>query len=122
MRVVIIGAAGQARETAWYLDEINRESAAFRLAGFIVTDLSSIDPRRTPERLLGDYEWLADHQHDVDGIILGLGKPEARLRVARELQARFPGLHWPVVIHPSARMDVGTANLGTGTLVGAAAC
>jgi hypothetical protein len=28
MRVAILGAAGQARETAWYLHEINRPKAA----------------------------------------------------------------------------------------------
>jgi hypothetical protein len=49
MRVVIVGAVGQARETAWYLEEVNREGEAFRLAGRIVSDRSRLEPRDSVE-------------------------------------------------------------------------
>jgi sugar O-acyltransferase (sialic acid O-acetyltransferase NeuD family) len=122
MRVVIVGAAGQARETAWYLEEINREGEAFRLAGFIVSDRSRLGPRDSAERVLGDYAWLEAHEKEVDGVILGLGMPATRLAVASELDSRFPRLAWPAVVHPSVRLDRGTCKLGRGVLVGVNVC
>jgi sugar O-acyltransferase (sialic acid O-acetyltransferase NeuD family) len=122
MRVVILGAAGQARETAWYLEEINRETDRFRLAGFIVSDLSSLGPRDSRERVLGDYSWVENHLTEIDAAILGLGTPASRLKVASEVGSRFPTLEWPAVMHPSVRIDATTSKLGRGVLLGANAC
>lgn len=122
MRVVIVGAAGQAREIAWYLGEIQRGEEAFRLAGFVVSDLSRLGPRDSQDRVLGDYAWLDEHKREVDGAILGLGMPASRLAVASDLEARFPWLEWPAVVHPSARIDGKTAKLGRGILLAVNAC
>ncbi len=122
MRIVIVGAAGQAREIAWYVDEINRSSDAFRLAGFIVSDAARLGPRDSRDRVLGDDSWLDDHKSEVDGVVLGLGMPASRLAVASDLEARFPWLEWPAVVHPSARIDGGTSKLGRGTLIAVNAC
>jgi sugar O-acyltransferase (sialic acid O-acetyltransferase NeuD family) len=122
LRVVIVGAAGQARETAWYLDDINREADTFRLQGFVVSEMANLGPRDSRERVLGDYEWLEAHRSEIDGVILGLGMPGARLKVAAELEARFPNLEWPRVQHPSVRLDPKSAKLGRGVLLGVNAC
>jgi sugar O-acyltransferase (sialic acid O-acetyltransferase NeuD family) len=121
-RVVILGAAGQARETAWYLDEINRENDSFRLLGFVVSDLARLGPHDSRERVLGDFGWLDAHRSGVDGVILGLGMPRTRLAVAGDVEARFPQFSWPAVIHPSVRIDKSTAKLGRGVLLGAGVC
>jgi sugar O-acyltransferase (sialic acid O-acetyltransferase NeuD family) len=122
MRVVIVGAAGQARETEWYLAEINRGAETFRLAGFVVSDLSRLGPHDSRDRILGDYAWLDDHANEVDGVVLGLGMPAPRLTVAAHLEARFPRLEWPAVVHPSVRIDDKTSKVGRGVLVGVNAC
>ena len=117
--MVIVGASGQAREVAWYLEEINRERPTFSLAGFIVSDLSRLGSTDSADRILGDYEWLSTHQGEVDGVILGVGTPGSRLRIATEVGAAFPRLEWPIVRHPSARMDWDSARTGRGVMVGA---
>jgi sugar O-acyltransferase (sialic acid O-acetyltransferase NeuD family) len=122
MRVAIVGAAGQARETAWYLDEINRVAGTFQLVGFVVSDLSRLGARDSRDRVLGDYAWLDEHRRKVDGIILGVGMPASRLALASELERRFPWLDWPAVVHPSVRIDDGTSTLGRGVLLGANVC
>lgn len=119
MRVVIVGAGGQARETAWYLEEMNRVESRFDLRGFVVTDLSQVGPRDSADRILGDYGWLQSNLSAVDGIILGIGTPAARLRVARELAERFPKLEWPVVRHPGVSIDDASSKIGRGVLIGA---
>ncbi len=118
-RTVIVGAAGQAREVEWYLEEMNREHDAFELAGFVVSDLGRLGPRDSRDRVLGDYAWLEAHRKDVDALILGIGSPQARLQVGTELAARFPEMEWPLVAHPSVRIDWSRAKVGKGVLVGA---
>jgi sugar O-acyltransferase (sialic acid O-acetyltransferase NeuD family) len=83
-----------------------------------VSDLSRVGPHDSRDRILGDYSWLTTHKGDLDGLILGVGTPAARLKVAAELESAFPSLDWPAVIHPSARFDRTTAKLGRGILVG----
>jgi sugar O-acyltransferase (sialic acid O-acetyltransferase NeuD family) len=118
-RVVILGASGQAREVAWYLDEINREHAAFALAGFVVSDTGRLGPNDSRERVLGDYAWLDAHRSEIDGAILGVGTPATRLKIAEEVAKAFPNLDWPIVAHPSVRLDWGSAKVARGVMLGA---
>ena len=118
-RVVILGASGQAREVAWYLDDINRGREAFSLAGFVVSDVARLGPKDSRERVLGDYSWLEAHRTEVDGLILGVGSPAIRLKIAAEVSAAFPELEWPIVAHPSVVLDWGSAKIGRGVMLGA---
>ncbi len=118
-RLIIVGAGGQARETAWAIEEMNRAAPRFEIFGFIVTDLERLGPHDSMERVLGDYSWLRAHRNEVDGLALGIGMPATRLKVAKELQAEFPELDWPALIHPGAQLDSRSCRLGRGTLVAA---
>jgi sugar O-acyltransferase (sialic acid O-acetyltransferase NeuD family) len=118
-RVVIIGAGGQARETAWYVDQINKHGETFRLLGFVISDLSRMGPRDSAERVIGDHAWLHAHRKEIDGAILGIGTPATRLSVANELSQTFPELEWPAVVHPGAQLDWSSAKMGRGVMVGA---
>jgi sugar O-acyltransferase (sialic acid O-acetyltransferase NeuD family) len=117
-RIAIVGAGGQAREVAWYVDECVRAGEALEVVGFVVSDRSKLGPRDSIGRVVGDYEWLAGHLDSVDGLALGVGTPATRLRLAAELAAAFPDLEWPAIIHPSARFDRSSATLGRGILIG----
>src|SRR5690606_30812138 len=115
-RVVIIGAGGQARDTAWLIREINSEieketrglpsrsrdgsegATPFELLGFIVSDLAKLGPYDS--EVLGDETWLDAHRDEFDAFVLGIGTPAARLRVAATLSERFPDKDWPTLIHP----------------------
>ena len=118
-RVVIVGASGQAREVAWYLQEINREKDSFVLAGFVVSDTGRLGPSDSKERVLGDYSSIEAHRGEIDGAILGVGMPATRLKIAAEVAEAFPDLEWPVVAHPSVRLDWGSAKIARGVMLGA---
>jgi sugar O-acyltransferase (sialic acid O-acetyltransferase NeuD family) len=119
MRIAVIGAGGQGRETAWLIRELARGGAAVEFAGFVVSDLGRIGPRDSADELLGDYDALAGSGKNVDALALGIGAPATRLAVARELRARFPGLDWPVLVHPSVHIDRGSARLERGVMLAA---
>lgn len=117
MRVVVYGAGGQARDTVWLLEELSRSGQRFDVAGFVVSDLTKLGPHDSP--VLGDESWLDQHVHELDGVVLGIGSPGPRARVAARLMERHPGLAWPNLIHPSARMDWDSATLGRGIMIAA---
>ena len=50
---------------------------------------------------------------------MGVGSPALRLKLAAELKSRFGQLEWPVLIHPTAVIDLDSANLGEGCFIGA---
>ncbi len=116
-RVVIIGAGGHARDTAWHAREVNRRTPTFDVLGFVVSDLTRLGPHDSP--VLGDETWIDEHRQEIHGLVLGIGSPRARAQVAARLQERFPELEWPTIVHPSALLDWNTLQIGRGVLVGA---
>jgi sugar O-acyltransferase (sialic acid O-acetyltransferase NeuD family) len=117
-RLVIIGAAGQARELESYVRDCSESGRShFEVAGFLVSDMSKIGPRDSSARILGDYDWLRTHRTSVDALALGVGSPPARLRLAEELSAEFPDLEWPTIVHPGARLDRHSLSLGRGVMI-----
>lgn len=122
MRIVIVGAGGQAREVRWVLDAQNAGGRAvgsdppWELLGFLVTD-------RTVENdgaLLGDERWLATHGGPL-AVALGLGRPRDRQRVGTALRERHPALDWPTLVHPRGVVAQDGTTLGKGSLVAAGA-
>ncbi|MDP1921627.1 MAG: hypothetical protein Q8L14_35635 [Myxococcales bacterium] len=114
-RLVIVGAGGFAREVAWLIGAINQVTPTFEVVGFIVTDLTRLTVHDS--KVLGDLSWLEANLHTVDALANGIGTPGARLRVATELEARFPTLEWPTLIHPSVLFDRSTATIGHGVIL-----
>jgi sugar O-acyltransferase (sialic acid O-acetyltransferase NeuD family) len=118
-RIVIIGAGGMAREVASALHWINRGKSAFDFLGYVVSDLAQLGVRDTSSQVIGDFAWLKQNRDSVDGLALGVGSPATRLKIAGELSALLPGIEWPVLIHPTAVIDLDSARLDEGCFIGA---
>jgi sugar O-acyltransferase (sialic acid O-acetyltransferase NeuD family) len=119
MRIVIVGAGGQARDTAWLIEELCARGMTASIVGFVVTDLNRLGAHDSRERVLGDYSWLESHPGEVDALALGIGSPAARLAVAATLYREFPHLEWPTLVHPNAVFDRASARLGRGVMIAA---
>jgi sugar O-acyltransferase (sialic acid O-acetyltransferase NeuD family) len=106
-RIAIVGAGGFAREVAWLIADIARDSSlrkgseTMEVAGFLVSDPTWTTAGDTA--ILGDFSWLENNP--VDGLAMGIGSPDVRLRLSEELKRRFPRIPWPVLIHPSVHYD-----------------
>ncbi len=120
-RIVILGAGGQARDTAWLIDTLASNDQPWDVLGFVVSDMTKLGERDSRERVLGDLNWLERHVREVDAVALGIGTPSARLRLGREVQAAFPRLDWPVLVHPTATFDRRSARLEAGSMIAAGA-
>jgi sugar O-acyltransferase (sialic acid O-acetyltransferase NeuD family) len=117
-RLVIIGAAGQAREVAWYAAESSASADQMEVVGFVVSDVARLGSRDSTDRVLGGFDWLRRNRDRVDCLALGVGTPALRLELAARLREEFPDLPWPPVIHPTARIDRSSASIGQGVMVG----
>lgn len=114
--IVIIGAAGMARDVDLLLREINAITPRYEILGYVVTDLSRLGDKDSP--VLGDLDWLDANRARVQALTLGIGTPRPRLKVAAALAARYPEMEWPTLIHPSAKIDPQTRTIGRGVQVG----
>ncbi len=116
VRIVIIGAGGHARDTAWLARDIARAGGAFEVVGFVVTDPTRLGPHDS--EILGDESFL-DERGRYDGIVLGIGSPTARAAVAERLTRIYPEAAWPNLVHPSVSMDWASCSVGRGVMVAA---
>jgi sugar O-acyltransferase (sialic acid O-acetyltransferase NeuD family) len=111
--VFVIGAGGCAREVKWTIEETGTHA----FAGFLVSDLARLGPHDSREEVRGDFGVL-----DADAsVVMGIGDPRVRLKVANELEQRFPALDWPSFIHPSVHHDARSLTIGRGVVVCAGA-
>jgi sugar O-acyltransferase (sialic acid O-acetyltransferase NeuD family) len=120
-RIAILGAGGQAREVAWVIRDINRERPAYEFLGYIVNDVSRMSAHDSRDHLLGDESWLQTNRHRIDCLVIGIGTPTVRCRVANTLTNQFPDLEWPALIHPRSVVDQETCTIHSGVLICASA-
>ena len=108
-----------ARELASALRWINKAEDSFDFLGYLVSDTSWLGPRDSSDQVIGSFDWLERHGEDIDALAMGVGSPALRLKLAAELKSRFGQLKWPVLIHPTAVIDLDSARLGEGCFIGA---
>lgn len=116
-KIVIIGAGGFAREVEWLIREINKIETQYQFIGYVVSDLSKVGPNDSVNQILGDYDWLNQNRESWDCLALGVGSPNARLKVAAEITKLFPNAKWPALIHPSVHYDKASCEICEGTLI-----
>ncbi|MBK7292795.1 MAG: transferase [Holophagaceae bacterium] len=109
--------SGFAREVAWLIKDINNVSLAFNLKGFVVSDTNNAKGFGSKAQIIGDFDWLQSHQHEIDGLVFGIGTPQIKLQLSELLERDFPRLHWPNIVHPSVQYDQESATFEHGVVL-----
>lgn len=110
-RIVVVGAGGFGREILQWARDAWPVQAPL-VGGFLSDDLRRLDGFSTGVGILStvrDYRPLSG-----DYLLLGIGVPYARRRVAEHLQAR--GARFLTLVHPKA-VIASTATIGEGSIV-----
>lgn len=118
-RIVVLGAGGQARETAALIGELRRGGEDVECIGFVVTDTTVLTDRDSRDRVLGEESWLRENRDRFDALALGVGSPQTRLKFAAALLGDFDESWWPPLIHPTAIYDRESCTFGAGVMLGA---
>lgn len=116
-RVVVVGAGGLAREVAWLCSEVDRAGGDLTFAGFVVSDPARLGPNDDASRVLGDLDWLRTRRNQYEALVIGIGTPSARRRVASAIEDLLGTAPWTTVVHPTAVLDRATARLGEGVVL-----
>lgn len=108
-----------AREIASALRWVNRIDRQSEFLGYVVSDLSRLGPRDSGDQVLGDFGWLTANRESFDALAIGVGNPRLRLKLAAELRRLLPEVEWPAIIHPTAIIDLDSAQIAEGCFIGA---
>ena len=115
--LVIIGAAGQARDIAFLVEAINAARPSYDMLGFIVSDLDKLGPNDSRDLVLGDYRWLETQAPKKLAVALGIGSPHARKKVVGELTALACDLFFPALVHPNLQIQTHSLKVGVGAAI-----
>lgn len=107
----VVGTSGLAREMAQLASQIG----AWDLVGFVSDGSQPIGMPIGPGRVVITDEVLLLEDPDAD-VVLGIGRPAARLAAGRRLSAANQ-LRFPTFVHPSAICDPRDVELGLGSVI-----
>jgi len=119
--IVIVGAAGMAKELAALIDDVSAASAPppWRLLGYIDIDRQHVGELRGGYPIVGDDDDLLAWDRPVN-VAFGIGWP-TRIAAAYAKLAGASQLAYPAVVHPGAVVHRSTVTLGEGVVVAAGA-
>jgi sugar O-acyltransferase (sialic acid O-acetyltransferase NeuD family) len=110
-RIIIVGAGGFGREVLHWARDAWPQGVP-RIAGFLSADADILERHAGCPPVIADPATFTPDPED--GLLLAIGIPGVRRRVAEDLLAR--GARFVTLIHPSAIVTT-TARLGAGTIV-----
>jgi sugar O-acyltransferase (sialic acid O-acetyltransferase NeuD family) len=110
----ILGSSGLAKEMAFLMLAVPQSD--WRLAGFISANATEVGRDLGYASVVGDDAWLLSIDEPC-GVIIGVGVPAARQRIAERYDAAGDRFEFPTFIHPTAVVDENRVELGRGNLV-----
>jgi sugar O-acyltransferase (sialic acid O-acetyltransferase NeuD family) len=113
-RIIIFGAGGFGREVLQLTRDSERAGGGQTCVGFLVDEGVS-----APDKLNGAPVHrgpAALRSEGWDAVVIGVGAPAARKKIAERLQGALPGLRFATVVHPRAAVG-DTVRLGPGCVI-----
>ncbi len=108
--IVIIGTGGFAREVAWLIEDINKESKRWNLLGFVDETLE-VGTKINGYEVIGDTKWLIKQEVFV---VIAIGNSLIRKNIINELVNS--NNKYATLIHPSVIMS-DSNEIGEGTII-----
>lgn len=110
--LVILGAGGCARETAWLVEEINKSKKQWNLLGFIDENIENHVKMLNGYAVLGGFSWL-DDKKDVY-CVCAVGNPISKKKLCQK--AVNKGAKLATLVHPEANISK-YVDIGQGTII-----
>lgn len=107
----IVGTSGLAREMAQLASQIGE----WEVVGFVSDGSQAIGTRVGSGLVVATDDSLLREDPDAD-VVLGIGRPAARLAAGRRLAASSR-LRFPTLVHPTAICDPGHVTMGVGNVI-----
>ena len=112
--LIIIGAGGFGRETAWMVERINKENPEWNLLGFIDDDTSKTGKIINGYEVLGTVNAL---QNFADAyVVCAVGASKVRKSIIDRIKESYPNIKFAAIIDPAVQMS-NTAKIGEGSII-----
>ena len=113
-KLIIIGAGGFGRETAWLVEQINSNSPEWDLLGFMDDNPDNWGKRISGYTVLGGTQSALDFPDAY--YVCAVGASETRRRVIQRLEMLLPNPKYAVLIDPRV-VIANSINIGDGTII-----
>lgn len=110
-KIVIVGAGGMGRETAWIIEQINDIKNEWEILGFIVDDKEQKEKVISGYTVLGDTNYLKTISEDIY-VTVAIGNGKIRENVIK----RIGNKKFATLIHPNVNIAK-TSEIGEGTII-----
>ncbi len=110
----IVGTGGLAREMALLMAAVKQTD--WRLEGFVSADPAEVGKDLGFAKVVGDDAWLLASTKAC-GLVIGVGLPPARERIAARYLAEGARFTFPNLMHPTAVVDERSVVFGRGNMV-----
>jgi sugar O-acyltransferase (sialic acid O-acetyltransferase NeuD family) len=114
--LVIFGAGGLARETAFFIREINEAGGKWNVRGFVVEDPTLFGTRVMNLPVIEGVRALRESSYRGAAVI-AVGTPELSRKVHQQIVDAGLELRFPALVHPSVVGDWGRIDLGPGVVI-----
>jgi sugar O-acyltransferase (sialic acid O-acetyltransferase NeuD family) len=115
-RIVLFGAGGFARETAFLLEDINQSYGLYQIVGYVDADETRTGVLVSGYPILGSFRRLADLA--IDCCALAVGDPALVERIClQEVMGSETRLEAPNLLHPAIVYRRGYVAMGDGNVI-----
>jgi sugar O-acyltransferase (sialic acid O-acetyltransferase NeuD family) len=113
----VLGTSGLAREMAQLVQILNKhQQTKWDFQGFVAASQDGVGRHLGLGAVVGDDQWLIQADTSAD-LVIGVGHPEARQRVAERYASLGARFQFPNLVHPTVEIDHRHVSLGVGNVL-----
>lgn len=110
--IVIIGAGGVGRETAWIIEQINIRKPTWNIIGFVDDNEEIMNSEINGYRVIGNLSYLKNLENKPY-VIIAIANYKVKKSIVNNLEDRF---QFATIIHPDVYLNR-TIEIGKGSIV-----
>jgi sugar O-acyltransferase (sialic acid O-acetyltransferase NeuD family) len=111
----VLGTSGLAREMAQLVQALNANQQ-WDFQGFVAASRDEVGRHLGLGVVVGDDQWLT-HADTAADLVIGVGHPELRQRVAERYASLGTRFRFPNLVHPTVEIDHRYVSLGVGNVL-----
>lgn len=109
--LIIVGAGGVGRETAYIVEQINQRKETFNILGFVDDNKALWGREINGYKVLGDLNYLLEEKRDSK-IVISI----ANYKIKKEFVEKLKEYEFETIIHPDVYIHK-TIGIGVGTII-----
>lgn len=111
--LIIIGAGGVGRETAWIVEQINRVNPTYNLLGFLDDNTDLWGTYINGYRVLGGVKYIEDNECNCE-VVVAIANYDVKKKIVNKLKNQ--NIIYSTIIHPNLNIH-NSVEIGEGTII-----